>query len=461
MSEKQKKKLSVPPSLVIIFLVMVVAAILTWIVPAGEYARFTNDAGQTVVDPNSFTYVAKNPVNPLAVLKYVFNGMNNARGIIFSLMLCGGGLGIVLGTGMFQAAAVALGQKVKGKETVVIALIMGIFAILCVPINLNTFIPLAPLGLVTAAALGFDAIVGVSLIMLGGAVGFSCGAMNLSNTGTAQSIAELPLFSGMAYRLVCMIPFYLVAVWYVSRYAKRIREKPESSYVYGVDLGTDYDLSKMPKWEKKHVPVAVIVVALLGYLIYMAIEGKMSNETSSTLFLYMGVLSGLASRMSLEDINKSFMNGMKGMATTATLIGFAYAISLILQDGKIMDTIVHALAGMLNFFPRVFQAPAMFIMNILVNFLITSGSGQAATVMPIFVPVADLVGLSRQTAVLAFNFGDGFCNNILPHAAATMGFVGAAGIPFGKWFSYMIKLFLCWIVVGIVMLMIATVIGYA
>ncbi|MBR2670219.1 MAG: YfcC family protein [Solobacterium sp.] len=456
-----KKKLKVPPSLVIILAVMVLAAILTWIVPAGEYARITNEAGQTVVDPNSFTYVEKSPVNPLSVLKYVFDGMTNARGIIFSLMLSGGGLGIVLGTGMFQAAASTLGQKVKGKETVVIALIMGLFAILCVPINLNTFIPLAPLGLVAAAALGFDAIVGVSLIMLGGAVGFSCGAMNLSNTGTAQTIAELPIFSGMWYRLVCMIPFYLVAVWYVSRYAKRIKEDPTKSYVYGVDLGTNYDLDKMPKWEKKHIPVAVIVVIGIGYLIYMAIQGTMSNSTASALFLNMGVLCGLVSKMNLEDMNKSFMDGMKGMAATATLIGFAYSISLILQDGKIMDTLVHALAGLLNLFPNVLAAPAMFLMNILVNFLITSGSGQAATVMPIFVPVADLVGISRQTAVLTFNFGDGFCNNILPHAAATMGFVGAAGIPFGKWFSYMIKLFLLWIVVGCVMLMIATVIGYA
>ncbi|MBQ6450836.1 MAG: YfcC family protein [Solobacterium sp.] len=440
---------------------MIIAAVLTWIVPAGEYARITNDAGQTVVDPNSFHYVEKSPVNPLLVLKYVFDGMTNARGIIFSLMLSGGGLGIVLGTGMFQAAASTLGQKVKGKETVVIALIMGLFAVLCVPTNLNTFIPLAPLGLVAAAALGFDAVVGVSLIMLGGAVGFSCGAMNLSNTGTAQTIAELPIFSGMTYRLICMIPFYLVAVWYVSRYAKRIKEDPTKSYVYGVDLGTNYDLDKMPKWEKKHIPVAVIVVIGIAYLIYMAIQGTMSNATASALFLNMGVLCGLVSRMDMDAMNKSFMDGMKGMAATATLIGFAYSISLILQDGKIMDTLVHALAGLLNLFPNVLAAPAMFLMNILVNFLITSGSGQAATVMPIFVPVADLVGISRQTAVLAFNFGDGFCNNILPHAAATMGFVGAAGIPFGKWFSYMIKLFLMWIVVGCVMLMIATVIGYA
>ena len=154
------------------------------------------------------------------------------------------------------------------------------------------------------------------------------------------------------------------------------------------------------------------------------------------------------------------MNGLKGMAGTSMMIGFAYAITIILQNGNIMDTIVHALASVLGYFPFVLQAPAMFIMHICINLLITSGSGQAAASMPIMVPVADLCGITRQTAVLAFNFGDGFCNNILPHAAATMGFVGALNIPFGRWFQYMIKLFALWVIIGCIMLMIASVIGY-
>lgn len=457
---KAKKQFVVPHSLVIIAAVMIIAAILTYVIPAGVFDRVENAAGQTVVDPNSFHYIENSPVNPLTIFSYVYQGLNNSRGIIFSLLCGGGGFGVILATGVFQAAAGTLARKAKGKEWMVVAFIMTVFALLCIPINLNSFIPFAPLGLVIAQALGMDAIVGVSLIMLGGAVGFSCGAMNLSNTGTAQTIAELPIFSGMWYRLVCMIPFLLIAIIYVVRYGNKIKEDPTKSYVYGVDLGSNTNTDAVPNFTKKDILPAIASAAGIGCLIYMAITGTLSNETSSTVYIYLAIIVGLCAKMSLNEICKHFMNGLKGMAGTSMMIGFAYAITIILQNGNIMDTIVHALASVLGYFPFVLQAPAMFIMHICINLLITSGSGQAAASMPIMVPVADLCGITRQTAVLAFNFGDGFCNNILPHAAATMGFVGALNIPFGRWFQYMIKLFALWVIIGCIMLMIASVIGY-
>lgn len=462
MSEQKEisKKFEVPHSLVIIVAVMFIAAVLTYIVPAGMYERVTDETGKTMVNPASFHYIKSTPVNPITILSNVFQGMTNASGIIFSLMLSSGGLAIILHTGMFQGAAGTLGRKVKGKEWIVIALIMTIFAVLCIPINLNTFIPLAPLGLVIAASIGMDAIVGISCIMLGGAVGFSCGAMNLSNTGTAQSIAELPTFSGMPYRLVCMIPFLIVTVLYVVRYGNMVRKTPAKSYVYGLDLGNDASLSEIPEFTRRHIPVAIITIIGIGILIIMAIQGKMNNASASTLFMYMGLLGGIAYKIKPNGMCKIYINGMKSMAPTAGMIGFAYGITIILTNGQIMDTIVHCLAGILNYVPGILQGPAMFLMHIVINLFITSGSGQAAASMPIMVPVADIVGLNRQIAVLAFNFGDGFCNNILPHAAATMGFVGAAGIPFGCWFKYMIKLFALWVAVGIIMLMVAAVIGY-
>ena len=181
----------------------------------------------------------------------------------------------------------------------------------------------------------------------------------------------------------------------------------------------------------------------------------------ATIFMYMGLLVGLSYRMSPNEICKEFMNGVKSMCGTAMMIGFAYVISVILTKGQVLDTIVNFLAGILIYVPKLIQAPLMFSAHIIINLFITSGSGQAATTMPIFVPVADLVGMTRQTAVLAFNFGAGFCNFILPLAAATMGFVGALGIPFGKWFKYAIKLFAIWVVIGSILLMIATVMNYS
>ena len=285
--------------------------------------------------------------------------------------------------------------------------------------------------------------------------------MNLSNTGTAQQLAELDIFSGMAYRLFCMVPFLIVTILYVVWYAKKVKNDPTKSYVYGIKLDNNLDISNIPEFTKAHILPAVATVAGIGYIIYVAIFGSLTNQASTAIFIYMGFIVGIVARMPVNKICRSFVNGAKGMCSTAMLLGFAYAISAILNAGNVMDTVVYALASVLSVVPNILQAPAMFFMHIIVNLFVTSGSGQAAITMPIFIPVADLVGMTRQTAVLAFNFGDGFCNFILPHAAATMGFVGAAGIPFSRWFKFAVKLFAIWCVIGSLLLIVATMIGYA
>ena len=456
------KKFQVPHSLAIIVVAMLLASALTYIIPAGSFDRVVNAAKKTVVVAGSFKYIDPTPVNPLTILNYVFDGLRGAGQIIYALLCAGGGLGIVLATGMFQGAACSISKKAHGKEWLVVAFLMCVFALLNIPINLNYFIPFAPLGIIIAIAMGYDAIVGISIIMLGGAVGFSCGAMNLPNTGTAQAVAELPVFSGMGYRLFCMIPFLIVTILYVLHYGAKIKKDPTKSLVYGttLDFGT-FDPNDMPSFEKRHIPVALVVAGAIGYMIYTAIFSSLSFKASAAIFLYMGLLSGIVYRMPINEMCKKFCDGAKGMATTGILLGFAYAISGILSAGHVMDTVVNAMANALSLFPKMIQAPVMFFMHVIINFFVTSGSGQAAVTMPIFTPVADLVGMTRQTAVLAFNFGDGFCNFILPHAAATMGFVGMANIPFTKWFRYAIVLFGLWCIVGSALLMLATQIGYA
>jgi len=183
------------------------------------------------------------------------------------------------------------------------------------------------------------------------------------------------------------------------------------------EINTD----NIPTFEKKHIPVAIVLTVCFAYMMYLGVRGKITLKVSGTLFIYMGFLAGVASRMNPNKMSKVFVKGAKGMAGTAMMIGFAYGITKILNAGGIMDTIVYNLAQILNYVPRIFQAPAMFLMHIVINFFITSGSGQAA---------------------------------------ATMGFVGMGNIPFTRWFKFAIKLFGVWVVVGCILLMIATVIGY-
>lgn len=456
----EKKKWKIPHSLAIIISVMLLASLLTYLIPAGSFERITQ-AGKTIVVNGSFHQIQQTPVNPLSILTYVWAGLEGARSIIWSLLLCGGGLGIILGTGMFQGAAATLSRKAKGKEWAVVAFLMVVFALLCVPINLNYFIPFAPLGIVIAKAIGYDAIVGISIIMLGGAIGFSCGAMNIANTGTAQMIAELPLFSGMAYRLFCMVPLTLVTILYVLWYGKKIKKDPTKSSCYQVQSAEEnFDVDNLPIFNKSHIPVAVVTVIGICYMIYVAIFAKLTMAQAAFIFMYMGLAAGIVYRMPINTMCKEFINGVKGMAATGVMIGFAYAISNILNAGHILDTVVFSLANTLNSVPVLLQAPAMFLMHIIINFFVTSGSGQAAITMPIFIPVADLTHMSRQVAVLAFNFGDGLCNFILPHAAATMGFVGYANIPFTQWLRFIYKLFLLWFLIGSILLIVATMIPF-
>ena len=456
----ENKKWKIPHSLAIIISVMLLASLLTYLIPAGSFERITQ-AGKTIVVNGSFHQIQQTPVNPLSILTYVWVGLEGARSIIWSLLLCGGGLGIILGTGMFQGAAATLSRKAKGKEWAVVAFLMVVFALLCVPINLNYFIPFAPLGIVIAKAIGYDAIVGISIIMLGGAIGFSCGAMNIANTGTAQMIAELPLFSGMAYRLFCMVPLTLVTILYVLWYGKKIKKDPTKRFCYQVQSAEEnFDVDNLPIFNKSHIPVAVVTVIGICYMIYVAIFAKLTMAQAAFIFMYMGLAAGIVYRMPINTMCKEFINGVKGMAATGVMIGFAYAISNILNAGHILDTVVFSLANTLNSVPVLLQAPAMFLMHVIINFFVTSGSGQAAITMPIFIPVADLTHMSRQVAVLAFNFGDGLCNFILPHAAATMGFVGYANIPFTQWLRFIYKLFLLWFLIGSILLIVATMIPF-
>lgn len=457
---KTKKRFEMPHSLAIIVGVILFACFLTYIIPAGTYNQITNGAGKSVVDPNSFHYIESSPVNPLKFLTYIYKGLNSAGGIIFVLFCCSGGMGLVQSTGVLQGAANSLSKKIRGKEWLVISMITLLFTLLSSVTVSTLLIPLTPIGIMLAQALGMDMITGVGMVLLGTTIGSSTGALVAASTGIAQTIAGLPMYSGLGYRLFCNIPFWLVGNFYLVHYAAKVRKDPTKSLVYGMKLNANADTSNLVEFTKDHIPVAIVTVLGFAWQIAGSIRGVSDMQFTSNTFLYMGLAVAIVARMKLNEICEKFLKSVSGLASVGMLIGFAYSISLILKDGMILDTIVHALSTTLGQIPVLLQAPVMFLLHCLINLLITSGSGQATASMPIFLPAADMIGMSRQLAVLCFNFGDGFCNAILPHAAVTLAMVSMGDIPFAKWFKFVWKLFAAWVVVGCIMLMIATVIGY-
>ena len=459
-----KKKFVFPNTYVIIILMMIVAVLLTWIIPSGEFERVKDEVSkQSITIPGTFKYIENNPISFLQIPVYIMKGLAKASDIVFLVIIVGGAFNIIIETGMFQSFAGRLTKVFLNKEVLIIPAFSTIFALACTTMGVNTFIGFAPIAVIIARSIGYDAIVGVSMVALGGAIGFSTGTFNPFTTGVAQSIAGLPIFSGLGYRFVCLVVFLIVTNIYIIWYAKKIKANPESSVVYEMEQENkkiEVSEKQHDKIEGRHYLVLLIVIACFVLLVYGSQNWKWKLQENAAMFIWMGVLSGFAYGFGPSKIAEEFTKGAKKLVYGALMIGMANGISLILTDGKILDTTVQYLGGLLVALPSHAQAAGMFLMQLLINGLITSGSGQAAATMPIMLPVADIIGMTKQTAVLAFNFGDGLSNYILPTSSALMGFIAMVGISYSNWMKFMWKLFLIWTVVGAVLVIVANSVNY-
>ena len=459
-----KKKFVFPNTYVIIILMMIIAVLLTWIIPSGEFERVKDEVSkQSIIIPGTFKYIENNPISLFKIPVYIMKGLAKASDIVFLVIIVGGAFNIIIETGMFQSFAGRLTKVFSNKEVLIIPAFSTIFALACTTMGVNTFIGFAPIAVIIARSIGYDAIVGVSMVALGGAIGFSTGTFNPFTTGVAQSLAGLPIFSGLGYRFVCLVVFLIVTNIYIIWYAKKIKANPESSVVYEMEQENkkiEVSEKQHDKIEGRHYLVLLIVIACFVLLVYGSQNWKWKLQENAAMFIWMGVLSGFAYGFGPSKIAEEFTKGAKKLVYGALMIGMANGISLILTDGKILDTTVQYLGGLLVTLPSYLQAAGMFLMQLLINGLITSGSGQAAATMPIMLPVADIIGITKQTTVLAFNFGDGLSNYILPTSSALMGFIAMVGISYSNWMKFMWKLFLIWIVVGAILVIVANSINY-
>ena len=459
-----KKKFVFPNTYVIIILMMIVAVLLTWIIPSGEFERVKDEVSkQSIIIPGTFKYIENNPISLFKIPVYIMKGLAKASDIVFLVIIVGGAFNIIIETGMFQSFAGRLTKVFSNKEVLIIPAFSTIFALACTTMGVNTFIGFAPIAVIIARSIGYDAIVGVSMVALGGAIGFSTGTFNPFTTGVAQSLAGLPIFSGLGYRFVCLVVFLIVTNIYIIWYAKKIKANPESSVVHEMEQENkkiEVSEKQHDKIEGRHYLVLLIVIACFVLLVYGSQNWKWKLQENAAMFIWMGVLSGFAYGFGPSKIAEEFTKGAKKLVYGALMIGMANGISLILTDGKILDTTVQYLGGLLVTLPSYLQAAGMFLMQLLINGLITSGSGQAAATMPIMLPVADIIGITKQTTVLAFNFGDGLSNYILPTSSALMGFIAMVGISYSNWMKFMWKLFLIWIVVGAILVIVANSINY-
>ena len=456
----------VPHTYVIIFTMILVAAALTYIIPAGQYDRMKNSAGITVVDPQSFNYVESAPAGLMGVLSAVPDGLKSTASLVFFLFIIGGVFQIINCTGAINVLVNRLSRTFSGREEFIIPVFLFTFSLGGALMGMsNEVLAFVPIGIMLARKSGFDAAVGTAMVTMGALAGFSAGTMNPFTVGIAQGIAALPLSSGLGLRIVLHLTFLFIGSVYLMRYARRVKNDPSCSIV--ADLEKEEQAITLAQAEReetvsgfRHAGVLFSFLAGLGYILYGVFKYEWGIAEMQPIFIAMGIAGGLIGGMGPSAIAREFLNGARALAFGALVIGFARGILVVLQNGMILDTIIHGLALWLQAMPAQLTALGMFLIHIVLNFFIPSGSGQAAATMPLFIPLADITGVSRQVAVLAFQLGDGISNGINPTSSNMNAFLGVAKITYPQWVRFAGPLIVMWQLTGALFIVVANQIGY-
>lgn len=464
MTEKVKKKMEFPDVYALLFILCIVAMILTWIIPAGSFERI-QEGNLTKVVAGSFQYVDAVRQTPWDMLQAIYQGFSNSANTIFLIFFCGTSVAMVEESKALSTFFTWLARKLKGKEMIAIAILMfglglgnsaGAFA--------NIGVAVMPIGIVMAQALGGDPFLGFLIVYFGLMSGFSIGFANPSILGVAQTLAEVPIFSGTMPRVICCLANITFMYCVTMMYYRKIKKNPTYSLNYqsGTSAQQMTNISDVTEVKMSRRQMATVVIFLIGVAICvgLTIKNSWSAKKIASYFFGMMVVTGIVSGFSMNEIAEKFIKGCKPMIYASFVTGIASAIAVILSNGKILDTVVYALSLPLNMVGAVAGAGMMVIVNALVNIIIPSGSGQAAVMMPLMTPVADLVGITRQVAVQAFQFGDGLSNLATPLNGPLMGCLAIAGVNFPKYFKWAIKYILIEIAAAVMITMLLQGVGW-
>lgn len=452
-----------PHTYAILLFIVILGAALSYVIPAGEYERVEVE-NRTEVVSGSFTNVEQNPVSLMDLFMAIPTGLNEAAGIIFYIFLIGGAFGVIRATGAIEAIIQKVMDKVKKNEMLLIPVIMTVFSILGFTTGMaEEAIIFVPIGIMLAVALGYDAIVGTAMVTLGAAAGFAGGMFNPFTVGIAHGIAELPIFSGWGFRLIVYFFILAAGILFVMSYAKKVQRDPKRSIVYEEsqrgELNFVEDTMDFKELSKRHIVIVILFALTIAINVFGIFMYDWFLTELAANFFVVGIISGFVGGLKLNYIFDSFIDGMKLVVYGAIIVGFARAILVVLESGIIIDTIIHSMSSVLDNIPTALTAIGMLVFQVIINFFIPSGSGQAMTTMPIMIPISDLQEIPRQVAVLAYQYGDAITNTIIPTSASLMGVLAVAGIPYIKWVKFVWKIVLIWLVIAAIALIVATAIN--
>ena len=463
MKREKTKTFELPDTIVILIGMIVLAAILTYFVPSGTYDRIEDPGTQRmVVNPESFHYIEQTPVGIGDMLLAVPDGIIASASIIVLTILSGAAFHIINKTGAIDAGLSTAMKKLQGGKVYIMLFgIMAMGALLGLRGSAESLLPFIPIAVTAAMAMGFDSITGVALMLVGGIGGYSVSFID-SAFIIGQGIAGLPAFSGIPFRMVAFVLLTLPCALYIFLYCRKIRKNPSSSSMYDADKNLEIavDTTSAPSLTGRRKLVLFIFLGSFVVLFYGIFKLGFNVRKITAMYFALAVVAGVAGGFSANEFAGHFVDGAKSMMYGVLAVGLARVISEVLTNGNILDTITHSAAGVVGHLPGWASASGMFIVQMLINILIPSGSGQAAVTMPIMAPLADLVGVTRQTAVLAFQMGDSITNFISPTVGYFMAAIAIGNIPWIKWAKWVTPLLIILTVECCAILSVATMIGY-
>ncbi|MEM9404138.1 MAG: TIGR00366 family protein [Pseudomonadota bacterium] len=429
-------------SLALIFSIVILAQLLVYLIPQGEFERepYPQNPNRTMVVPGTYTATPapeQVDVAPWYFLQAVPKGLAAAQDIIFLIFIAGGVIAVLRETGAIDAmlhhAVAALG----GSPGILIAGCLLIFSFGAYTIGMGEeYVPLIPIVVSMSLAMRMDAVVAMGMVWIPYGIGWACSGTNPFGVVIAQNIAGLPITSGWGFRVVMLLAFLAIGFHHVYRYAMQVRQDPSSSLVADVDYSTGFE--KPDDAELNGTRIAVLVafgLTIVGFVYGAATYGWYIGELNA-IFLGLGIVAALIARLSPVLTSQTFLRGASEMTAAALLVGFARSIEVVLSDGQVIDTVINSIAGVIQQFGPEAAAVGMLVVQSICNFFIPSGSGQAFVTMPIMSPLATLTDVPQQTAVIAYQFGDGFTNMIVPTSALVMGALALGKIPYSAWVRF-------------------------
>jgi uncharacterized ion transporter superfamily protein YfcC len=473
-------RVRVPHVFTLLVGVILFVSALSWVVPSGQFERQEVQVGvmtKNVVVPGSYTVLDKHyslggvvltptelpegraaPVSLQGFVSAVPRGLEGSADIIFFIFIMGGVFGILQRTGTVTATLGKLTDMFSDRAWLLVIL-------LCVAMGVGgstlgmgeEFIPLVPLFLLLSQQLGYDRMFGLSVVILGGGIGFAAATTNPFTVNIAQNIAELPLNSGWELRVVFFVLAMTLTLVHILRYGARVKRDPGSSLL--ADLPEEQVDAE--DFTRTHAAILAMGVALfVGIMVAVQQRGWWLDDMAGGFFL-MGILAAVMARLSAREATQAFVKGLGEMVVAALVVGFARGIVVVMGDARILDSVIHAAASLLDGAGPHIGVQGMLVFQTVLNLFIPSGSGQAAVTMPLMAPLADLLGITRQTAVFAYQCGDGFSNMIIPTSGTLMAMLLMAKVPYERWLRFAVPLVLQLLVLSGLFLAGAVAFGYS